>query len=278
MCPQNLFWVDAETLDLLSSDQYESHNGIMVPIGARIRNAVQHTMCYSPTEPLFSTPTPQYETKFSVVNASTLSQAKEMVDRGLRVAVLNFASAKRPGGGFGGGAAAQEEYLCRLSGLYPCLKEAGRPMYDAHRHLRSTLYTSWVIYSPDVPVFRNDDYKLLDVPWDVSVLTCPAPNLSGSGRLVDDMEVRQILHERAGRVLSVAESNGHDALVLGAWGCGVFGCSPKMVAQVFRKLLVGPFNGTFREVVFAVYDRTPALVNFSHFTHCFPADGGPSRA
>lgn len=269
MSPQNLFWVDAETVDLLNSDQYESHNGLMVPIGARIRGAVQHTVCYPPTEPLSLTPTSQYETKFSVANATALSPAKAMADRGLRVAVLNFASAKRPGGGFGGGAQAQEEYLCRLSGLYPCLKEAGRPMYDAHKHLRSTLYTSWVIYSPDVPVFRNDEYELLDTPWDVSVLTCPAPNISGSRRRVADTEVRKILCERAGRVLSVAERNGHDALVLGAWGCGVFGCSPKMVAEVFRELLVGIFRGVFREVVFAVYDRSPSLVNFTPFIDCF---------
>jgi uncharacterized protein (TIGR02452 family) len=273
MSPQNLFWVDAETMDLLKSDQYESHNGTMVPIGARIRGAVQHTLCYTPTETLPSAPTSQYETKFSVVNATTLSQAKGMADRGLRVAVLNFASAKRPGGGFGGGAVAQEEYLCRLSGLYPCLKEMGRPMYEAHKHFRSSLYTSWVIYSPDVPVFRNDNYELLDTPWDVSVLTCPAPNLSGSGKLVSNTEVRQILHERAGRVLSVAESNGHDALVLGAWGCGVFGCSPKMVAEVFRDLLTGPFSGAFREVAFAVYDRTLTLGNITPFTHCFPTTG-----
>lgn len=278
MCPQNLFWVDAETMDLLKSDQYESHNGIMVSIGERIRCAVQHTICYSPTETLSTVPTHQYKTKFSVENATTLSQAKVMVSQGLNVAVLNFASAKRPGGGFGGGAKAQEEYLCRLSGLYPCLKEAGSPMYKAHKHLRSSLYTSWVIYSPDVPVFRNDDYELLNTPWGVSVLTCPAPNLSGSPRLVSDIEVREILSERAGRVLSVAESNGHDALVLGAWGCGVFGCSPKMVAEVFRDLLVGPFRGVFREVVFAVYDRSPSLTNITPFFHAFPAEALPSRA
>lgn len=269
MCPQNLFWIDAETLDLLNSDQYESSNGVMVPIRDRIQDAVRHTLCYSPTEPLSSFPTAEYKTIFSVVNATTLSQAMEMVDRGLRVAVLNFASAKRPGGGFGGGAAAQEEYLCRLSGLYPCLEEKGRPMYDAHRRLRSTLYTSWVIYSPNVPVFRNDEYELLDTPWDVSVLTSPAPNLNGSGRLVPDTEVREVLYERGGRVLSVAESNGHDALVLGAWGCGVFGCNPSMVAQVFRDLLTGGFKGTFREVVFAVYDRSPSLPNFNPFRDTF---------
>ena len=271
--PQNLFRVDAETLALLDSEQYKSRNGLTVPIGARIQGAVQRTKCYPPTEPPPPAPPAQYRTEFFVVNATTLSQAKQMADRGLRVAVLNFASAKRPGGGFGGGAVAQEEYLCRLSGLYPCLRDSGLPMYEAHRHLRSTLYTSWVIYSPDVPVFRNDDYELLETPWEVSVLTSPAPNLSGSGRIVADDEVRQILCERAGRVLSVAASNGHDGLVLGAWGCGVFGCRPAMVAGVFRDLLRGPFKGVFREVLFAVYDRTTNLVNLTPFAHCFPAGG-----
>jgi len=39
------------------------------------------------------------------------------------------------------------------------------------------MYTTWVIYSPDVPVFRLDEGPLLDEPYLCSFLTSPAVNV-----------------------------------------------------------------------------------------------------
>jgi uncharacterized protein (TIGR02452 family) len=61
--------------------------------------------------------------------------------------LLNFASAKNPGGGFLGGSQAQEESLARSSGLYACLK--GNKMYSINKQLKSNgLYSDCLIYSP----------------------------------------------------------------------------------------------------------------------------------
>jgi len=59
------------------------------------------------------------------------------------------------------------------------------------------------------------------------------------------------------RVLAIAAIHGHEALVLGAWGCGVFGNDGREIAELFRAALDGPFAAMFSEVVFAVTDWSP---------------------
>merc|ERR1712048_369839 len=66
------------------------------------------------------------------------------------------------------------------------------------------------------------------------------------------------LHERIRRVLHTFASNGCVDLVLGAWGCGVFGNDPATVAQLFNQAL-GEFT-CFRRVIFAVLDPKMAKV------------------
>ena len=79
------------------------------------------------------------------------------------VAALNFASATHAGGGCLSGARAQEESITRSSGLFSALE--GRNMYAYHCSRRNAMYTDYVIYSPDVPVFRTDSGELLEQPW-----------------------------------------------------------------------------------------------------------------
>lgn len=45
-------------------------------------------------------------------------------------------------------------------------------------------------------------------------------------------------------------------LVLGAWGCGVFGNDPRLVADVFAKALNGKYKDVFKRVSFSIYDKT----------------------
>jgi hypothetical protein len=63
-----------------------------------------------------------------------------------------------------------------------------------------------------------------------------------------------VLAARAERILAVAASHGHRKLVLGAWGCGVFGNDPAVVAAAFTAGLART-GGQFDQVVFAVLDR-----------------------
>ncbi|WP_329140368.1 TIGR02452 family protein [Streptomyces sp. NBC_00670] len=188
------------------------------------------------------------------------------------VAVLNFASARNPGGGFLNGAQAQEEALCRSSALYACLREV-RAFYDHHREHRDPLYTDRVVHAPGVPVFRDDDGRLLDEPYRVAFLTAAAPN---AGVLLSRAperaaELPRALAVRAERVLEVAALHGHRRLVLGAWGCGVFRNDPAQVAAAFRGHLAdgGRFADRFDRVVFAVLDRTKGATVRGAFARTF---------
>jgi len=78
--------------------------------------------------------------------------------RGQKVAVLNFASASNPGGGVVRGASAQEECLCRCSGLYFCLdmQQMWDGFYGPHRRTHNPMHNDDIIYTPNVLVFKSD--------------------------------------------------------------------------------------------------------------------------
>ncbi len=66
------------------------------------------------------------------------------------------------------------------------------------------------------------------------------------------------MFDRTEKLLSIAAIHGHRVLVLGAWGCGVFGNDPTRVASDFYDHLVNnpQLNQCFSKVVFAVLDRS----------------------
>lgn len=183
-------------------------------------------------------------------------------------AVLVFASARNPGGGYVNGAKAQEEALCRASALYHCLLRAPE-YYAEHREVRDPFYSDRVIRSPGVPVFRDPRGGLLARPFRVGFLTSPAPNAGVIARQLPDRvgEIPAALARRAERVLEVAAAQGHRELVLGAWGCGVFRNDPAEVAAAFAAHLAGTgrFATRFDRVVLAIRDRedSPARTAFA---------------
>jgi uncharacterized protein (TIGR02452 family) len=241
-----------------------------VSIGAAVAAARAGTRMYGPG-PVAVAPADPVETYLEVTGESSLEAARRV---GGRVAVLNFASARNPGGGFLNGAQAQEEALCRASALYTCLREAPQ-FYDHHRAHRDAFYTDRVIHSPAVPVFRDDRGDLLDEPYPAGFLTAAAPNAGVVRRTAPERAagIPGALRSRAERVLETAAAEGYRRLVLGAWGCGVFQNDPAQVAGAFHALLGpgGRFAGRFEHVVFGVLDRTRDAAVRTAFERTFGA-------
>jgi uncharacterized protein (TIGR02452 family) len=184
------------------------------------------------------------------------------------VAVLNFASAKNPGGGFLGGASAQEESLARSSALFRCIER--NAMYGINRsNNRQLVYNDVAIYSPSVPFFKDDDGALRE-PVLAAVLTMPAPNGGCLKRGIAPADLQAVIDRRVCAILAMAAAHGHTCLVLGAWGCGVFRNDVSMMASAFRRALAD-FEGRFRHVSFSITGE-----NFALFRAAFEA--APSAA
>ncbi|RBP39074.1 uncharacterized protein (TIGR02452 family) [Roseimicrobium gellanilyticum] len=249
-----------ETLRLVEQGEYTSSNGKVVDLAESVSRSVRGTVSISPEEVLEVARAGEAKSVIEVTSESTLQALIRLQSEGAPgLACLNFASAKNAGGGFLGGSQAQEESLARSSALYPCLTSVPR-YYETNRACRSGLYTDWMIWSPEVPFFRDDDGALLDVPVLASVITAPAPN---AGAVAKNQPhelpmVEPTLRRRAERVLQLAASRGVQTFVLGAWGCGVFHNDPRMVAGVFADLIRegAAFANVFPRFVFAIYDTT----------------------
>lgn len=194
-----------------------------------------------------------HETIFEVTNEASLGAILRLHNEG-NVMCLNFASAKNPGGGFLNGSLAQEESLAVASSLYLCQKE-NFGFYEKHRKLKTNLYTDDIIFSPNVPFFRNDDGELLKKPVLASVVTAAAVNYGA----VEKNEKRRvskipdIMRRRIEKVLAISALHGNDTLILGAWGCGVFRNDPAVIAKLFKEVLETTFKNQFKKVVFAIY-------------------------
>jgi uncharacterized protein (TIGR02452 family) len=256
------------TLAACESGRYVNARQEVVEIAAEIEAAKDGTILHELRD-TFAAPVARPMT-ITVTGESTIEALLRLDGRG-HIGCLNFASAKNPGGGFLGGSQAQEESLARSSALYPCLL-AQPAHYERNRANHSAMYLDLAIYSPLVPFFRDDDGAWLARPVLASVITCAAPNagaLRQHGRY-SPSDVEDALRRRAELVLAIAGHHGIERLVLGAWGAGVFGNDPAMVADAFRALLVGRYAGAFDEVVFAIYGGKGP--NHDAFVAAFPAN------
>ncbi len=243
------------------------------------------------------------------MDALVLAQRKyfELKEKGgaaHRVLVLNLASSTHPGGQTRKGASAQEEDLCRRTSLLLSLEsEAAKKYYDYNNARKTRMGSDGVMISPCVEVLKDASAEMLQEPFPISVMSCAAPNVShailsraearGRGLRPDSLresghemirlglegmtqqEYETMLYNRIQGMLLVAASQGYRHLILGAFGCGVFGNDAAVVSDAFyRAITKFSYAGKgsdqlFESIDFAVLCRPEKDYNYREFCRYF---------
>lgn len=256
-----------DTLKILEQGFYQTPLGEKIDISLQQKNAETNTKLYSPsmTDELLEqriVTQRKEETKILVKSATTLDAVRDLIRQGkTEVACLNFASAKNPGGGFLGGSQAQEESIARSTGLYHSQMQAWK-YYEINRKTHSCIYTDYMIYSPNVPILKDEEGRNLNQLNLVSIITAPAVNFGVVKKREPEKIplVEEIMKRRIAKVLTIALKHGHQYIVLGAWGCGVFQNDPKDVAKWFRAVIEEEFQNEFLTIVFAIYSKNEKFI------------------
>ena len=180
------------------------------------------------------------------------------------LAVLDFASFTNPGGGYERGSWAQEEALCAESTLFNVLREK-KAWYgeNRRRNINCELYRNRGLVVPKVRFDREKYHSYADV---IVVAAPNARRARADYRVAEDTLVAA-MRDRIRFVLAIADELGHEKLVLGAYGCGVFGWQASVVAKLFLEELA---SGTHvaKQVIFAI-PRTRFDENLPRFEHAF---------
>ena len=256
-----------DTLAILDKGYYENSKGETIKLTELQEKSKSLTKVYSPamSDQLLATldlDNINSTTEITVAHQSTLAAVLELIAQGHKDTLcLNFASAKNPGGGFLGGSQAQEESLARSTGLYGCQLKASE-YYETNRNTKSCVYTDYMIYSPFVPIIKNDAGQYLDEITYCGIITAPAVNTGIVSQREPDRlgEVEDIMKRRIKKVLAIALENKHSVIVLGAWGCGVFRNNPIDIASYFHEILSTTFKDKFDKIVFAIYSKNEKFI------------------
>jgi len=260
-----------ETLHIANTGKYTA-DGKTVDISTNIAYTNNHTVFISQQDAdrLESTFMPKSGSPdIELHDETTLAAIIRLADKGNTPGTLNFASAKNPGGGFLGGAMAQEESLAAASALYPSQLQRTE-YYAINRRFKSFVYTDCAIWSPDVVFFRDDSAEFLSTPAKSHVLTIPGVNY---GQVLEKGEdtnnAKATMKRRMKIALAIFADKGCDTIILGAFGCGVFRNNPTDVAIWWNELLI-EYGGHFNKVIFSIFDRSRQRATFEAFSQSLP--------
>ncbi|CAI2193827.1 4136_t:CDS:2, partial [Funneliformis geosporum] len=201
-----------------------------------------------------------------VVDDDCLNHALKLKRDGYNPIVLNMANAVIPGGAYLEGAGGQEENLFRRTNLFQYHEQKKNERYPI------PLYGG--IYCPNSTVIRaseQENYEFLENPETMSFVTVAAicqPQLvlvEKDEYTLNDYD-KETTRRKIRTMLNIGLDNGHDAIVLSAFGCGAFSNPPSTMARLFYEIISKEYFGekgnlpkTYKNISFAIFDDEGAM-------------------
>lgn len=208
----------------------------------------------------------RYDTIVKVLNKDCIEVGRDLQKEGYHPAVLNLANAHTPGGGVEHGCSAQEEQLFMRSDLLYSMYQfhKGRTWENKEYGIQENRkqYPMNVnfggVYTPDAFVFRagkEQGYAYLEEPFLMSFISVAGINKKWGNSILNRWEEEE-MRNKIRTILRIGLHKGHDALVLGALGCGAFHNDSAQVARLFHEVIdEQEFKGKYRKLVFAILGK-----------------------
>ena len=265
-----------QTIDIVQEGHYTSENGEEVTL---LDNEPMLKGSRFYTKPLDASNVPtlleknakennpvkaeECKTKIIVKNDDSIHCGHALQEEGYNPVVLNLASRRNPGGGVKNGSRAQEESLFRSTNLFLSMYRYAPYAEDYGLEKSRFQYPMPVrfggIYVPKATVFRagaKDDFALLDTPYYMSFVAVAAinhPELDADGNICE--EDANLTKNKMRTMLRIGLLNGHDSIVLGAFGCGAFHNPPKHIARLFHEVISEKeFKDKYKLIAFAILE------------------------
>ena len=198
-----------------------------------------------------------------VTPEDTLVAGERLVQMRLNPLILNFADDEEAGGLVDNGNSAQEESLWRRTNLCTTQLQTFYPLPQDP--------VQEGIYTPEATVFKDTEANNCVDPWQAAFIAVPGLKFPRTNNqnlvcLQDLMRMRAKIE----LICQTAKHYGHDALVLGPLGCGVWRSPPKQMAEIMRSVL-SSYRGVFKHVTFACLAKgvVGASSNYAIFKEVF---------
>ncbi|KAF9417575.1 hypothetical protein BGZ94_009927 [Podila epigama] len=222
----------AETIEAMESLQYMSSNDVMVTLDKdKIYSGVRRAKLYPGTRIRRQIMDNQPDPVIRVVDADILDEALRLKRQGFKPIVLDMANRVYPGG---------DKMELRKKLVF----FVGRISISA-----------WIQNHADLNSTR---YQVKEPSTVMAPLRNPPLVANEANEMILGERAVIITKKKIQNMFRIALDNGHDAIVLSAFGCGRLHNPPESVARIFKQVIRSNYMGgvkkgrTFAEIVFAI--------------------------